>query len=286
MTGPRPPLKSPVALRPRASLGERATRFLFLVLCALVFAFLVLPIAAILPLSVNGGSFLAYPLDGFSGRWYAEVLTTEKWIRALTSSLIVAVPATAIATVLGTLAAIGLATANLRGRGALTALLISPMIVPVIITAVGMYFFYAPLGLTNSYTGLILAHAALGAPFVLVTVTATLAGFDPSLARAAASLGAHPGVVFWRVMMPLILPGLVSGALFAFATSFDEVVVVLFIGGPGQRTLPREIFDGLREHVTPAITAAATLLVALAAALMGAMELLRRRSERLTSRRR
>jgi putative spermidine/putrescine transport system permease protein len=258
---------------------------MFLVFCGLVFAFLILPIFAIVPLSFNGGSFLAYPLDGVSLRWYEEVFTADKWLRALRNSLIIAIPATALATVLGTLAALGLANARFRGKGLLTGLLISPMVVPLIITAVGVYFFYAPLGLTSSFTGLILIHAALGAPFVLVTVSATLDGFDTSLIRAAASLGARPHTVFFRVIMPLILPGLVSGALFAFATSFDEVVVVLFIGGPEQRTLTREIFDGLREHVTPAITAVAALLIVLATALMVAMELLRRRSERLTGRR-
>ena len=131
----------------------------------------------------------------------------------------IAVPATALATVLGTLAALGLSTARFRGQGLLTGLLISPMVVPLIISAVGMYFFYAPLGLTNSYIGLILAHTALGAPFVFVTVSATLAGFDTSLIRAGASLGAPPPTVFFRIIVPLILPGLVSGALFAFATS-------------------------------------------------------------------
>jgi putative spermidine/putrescine transport system permease protein len=272
------PASSPVPL------SQRAGRWAFLTYCALVFAFLVLPILAIVPLSFNGGSFLTYPLDGLSFRWYEEIFTTEKWVRALRNSLIIAVPATTLATVLGTLAALGLSTARFRGRGVLTGLLISPMVVPLIICAVGMYFFYAPLGLTNSYLGLILAHTALGAPFVFVTVSATLAGFDTRLVRAAASLGAPPPTVFFRVIVPLILPGLVSGALFAFATSFDEVVVVLFIGGPEQRTLPREIFDGIREHVTPAITAVATLLILLATALMVTMELLRRRTERLSGR--
>jgi len=265
-------------------LSQRAGRWALLVLCALVFAFLVLPIFAIVPLSFNGGSFLTYPLDGFSWRWYEEVFTTEKWVRAMRNSLIIAVPATLLATVLGTLAALGLSTARFRGQGLLTGLLISPMVVPLIISAVGMYFFYAPLGLTNSYIGLILAHTALGAPFVFVTVSATLAGFDTSLIRAGASLGAPPPTVFFRIIVPLILPGLVSGALFAFATSFDEVVVVLFVGGPEQRTLPREIFDGIREHVTPAITAVATLLILLATTLMVTMEMLRRRTERLSGR--
>jgi putative spermidine/putrescine transport system permease protein len=266
-------------------LSQRVGRWALLGLCALVLAFLVLPIFAIVPLSFNGGSFLTYPLDGFSWRWYEEVFITEKWVRALRNSLIIAVPATALATVLGTLAALGLSTARFRGQGLLTGLLISPMVVPLIISAVGMYFFYAPLGLTNSYVGLILAHTALGAPFVFVTVSATLAGFDTSLIRAAASLGAPPPTVFFRVIVPLILPGLVSGALFAFATSFDEIVVVLFVGGPEQRTLPREIFDGIREHVTPAITAVATLLILFATTLMVTMEMLRRRTERLSGRR-
>ncbi len=267
------------------SVSQRMFRWAFFGFCGLVFAFLILPIFAIVPLSFNGGSFLTYPLDGFSLQWYEEIFTTEKWLRALRNSLIIAIPATALATVLGTLAALGLSTARFRGKGVLTGLLISPMVVPLIITAVGVYFFYAPIGLTSSFAGLILIHTALGAPFVFVTVAATLDGFDTSLIRAAGSLGAPPHTVFFRVIMPLILPGLVSGALFAFATSFDEIVVVLFIGGPEQRTLTREIFDGLREHVTPAITAVAALLIVLATALMVAMEMLRRRSERLTGRR-
>jgi len=260
-------------------------RLLLLAYAALVLAFLVAPILAIVPLSFNAGSFLTYPLDGLSLRWYAEVLTTERWLRALGNSLIIAVPATALALVLGTFAAVGLAQARIRGKAVITGLLISPMIVPTIIAAVGMYFFFAPLGLVNSFPGLILAHAALGAPFVFVTVSATLATFDTSLVRAAASLGAPPMVVFFRVVMPLIAPGLIAGGLFAFATSFDEVIVVLFLGGPGERTLPREIFDGIREHVTPAITAVATILIILATALLAAMEALRRRSERLATRR-
>jgi putative spermidine/putrescine transport system permease protein len=260
---------------------SRAGRALFLAYCTLVFAFLILPILVIVPLSFNGGSFLTYPLDGLSLRWYEEVLTGERWIRALANSLIIAIPATALATVLGTLAALGLVEIRFPGRALLTGLLISPMVVPVIIIAVGLYFAFVPLGLVNSYAGLILAHTALGAPFVLVTVSATLSGFDRTLNRAAASLGAPPLIVFRRVTMPIILPGLMAGALFAFATSFDEVIVILFIGGPHQRTLPRELFDGLSQHVTPAICAAATLLVLLASGLLAAMEGLRRRAERL-----
>jgi putative spermidine/putrescine transport system permease protein len=153
--------------------------------------------------------------------------------------------------------------------------------VPVVITAVGMYFFFANLGLNNTYFGIILAHTALATPFVVITVTATLTGFDQSLIRAGASLGASPTTVFRKVTFPLILPGMISGALFAFVTSFDEVVVVLFIASPDQRTLPKQMFSGIREQISPTITAAATMLVLAAAAMLVTVELLRRRSERL-----
>jgi putative spermidine/putrescine transport system permease protein len=263
--------------RPPIDLG----RILLWVFSILVFAFLVLPLFAIVPLSFNGGSFLTYPLDGASLRWYEEVFTTERWRTALRNSLIVSIPATLLSTVLGTLAALGLSLFRFRARSLVTGLLLAPLVVPVIITAVGMTFAFAPLGLTNSFGGLILANTVLGAPLVVVTVLATLAGFDRTLIRAALSLGAPPILAFFRVVLPLIAPGVFSGAVFAFASAFDEHVVILFLGGPGQRTLPREIFDGLREHVTPAITAVATLFVLLATLLMVAIEMLRRRTARL-----
>jgi putative spermidine/putrescine transport system permease protein len=163
----------------------------------------------------------------------------------------------------------------------LMALIVSPMIVPLVIVAVGVYFAYAPFGLTGSLLGLTLAHTALAAPFVVITVSATLQGFDVNQARAGASLGASPVVVFRRIVLPLILPGVVSGALFAFVTSFDEVVVALFLTGPAERTLPRQMFNGIRENISPVIAAAATLLILLSVLLLAALELLRRRNERL-----
>jgi putative spermidine/putrescine transport system permease protein len=164
------------------------------------------------------------------------------------------------------------------------AVLISPMIVPVVLVAVGVFLFYAELGLASGYAGMILAHTALAAPFVVITVSASLAGLDATLLRAASSLGASPRQAFFRVVLPLILPGVVSGALFAFVTSFDEVVVVLFLAGPEQVTLPRKMFTDIREEINPATTAVATLLFVLAVVLMAAMEMLRRRAERLRNR--
>lgn len=263
---------------------ERAAQAALIVSATAVFVFLIAPILAILPLSVNDSEFLTYPLRGFSWRWYEQVFTDQKWRLAVSNSFLIGVPATLIATVLGSLAAVGLGLADFRGKAAVTALLLSPLVVPIVIVAVGLYFFFAPFGLTQSYAGLIIAHAALGAPFVVVTVSAALASFDRDLARAASGLGAPPVTVFFRIMLPLISPGVAAGSLFAFATSFDEVVVVMLLGAPHQRTIPREMFSGLRDSLNPTIAAVATMLTVIAVLLLLAVELLRIRSERLKHR--
>jgi len=270
-----------MAMPPYATPIERAWYYVFRAICALVFLFLIAPIIVIMPLSFNAEPYFSYPMPGFSLRWYEDFFTSDRWQAALQNSVIVAVSTTLLATTLGTVAALGLSRANFPLRPVVMGILISPMIVPIVITAVGMYFFYAMVGLANSYMGLILAHTALATPFVVITVTATLTGFDHSLSRAAASLGAPPLHVFRRVVLPLILPGVISGALFAFVVSFDEVVVVLFLASPEQRTLPKQMFSGIREMISPTITAAATLLILFSIALLTSVELLRRRSERL-----
>ncbi|RTL93024.1 ABC transporter permease [Ancylobacter aquaticus] len=260
---------------------EKLSYFLFAVFCTLVFLFLIGPILVIMPLSFSSEPWFTYPLPGLSLRWYVDFFTDERWRIALQNSGIVAVFATLIATGLGTLAALGLSRGNVPFAGLILSILISPMIVPVVIVAVAMFFGFAAVGLNNTYLGLILAHAILGTPFVVITVTATLTGFDRTLTRAAASLGASPWTTFRTITLPLIAPGVTSGALFAFVTSWDEVVVALFLASPDQRTLPRQMFSGIREQISPTITAAATLLVFFAALLMLTLELLRRRSERL-----
>ena len=254
----------------------------------LVLAFLMLPIVIIVPLSFNAQPFftftdgmLALDPDAYSTRWYAAVFGDRKWTLAIQNSFVIGIAAAALATLLGTVAAVGLSSPAMPFKRAITALLLSPMIVPLIIIAAGMFFFYTRFDLVGSYAGLIIAHAALGVPFVIITVTATLAGFDRSLINAGISMGAHPARVYWDVVIPLIRPGVISGALFAFVTSFDEVVLVLFLAGPEQRTIPRQMFSGLREQINPTILAVATLLIGLSVALLITLELLRRRSERL-----
>lgn len=244
----------------------------------IVLAFLIAPLLAIIPLSFNSGSYFSYPMAGYSLRWYRKALLNPDWQRAFLNSLGIGAMATLIATVLGTLAALGLSRSSFPWRSVVMPLLISPMIIPVVVVAVGFYMVFAPLGLTDSYAGVVLAHAALGTPFVVITVTASLLSFDRNLVRAAAGLGAPPWTAFRRVTLPLISPAVATGAIFAFATSFDEVVVILFIGGPSQRTVPRQMWSGIREAIDPSILAVATLLTVFAIALFITLNWLRGRT--------
>ena len=259
----------------------------YLGFCALVFAFLIAPILVIVPLSFNAEPYFTFTegmlrldADAWSLRWYRQIMEDEEWSRALANSLLIGVSATVLATALGTLAALGLSNPAMPARRFATGLLISPMVTPVIISAAGMFFFYSNLGLAQTHLGLIFAHAALGTPFVVITVTATLAGYDQNLSRAAASMGAGPLTVFRRVQLPLIAPGVVSGGIFAFAASFDEVVVVLFMGGIEQRTIPRQMWSGIREEISPAILAVAVFLIVFAVLFLLTVEWLRRRNAR------
>lgn len=273
--------------------------YAFRVICGAVFVFLITPILVVMPLSFNAENFftftpkmLQFDPEGYSLKHYRDFFSSNEWQRSFKNSLIIAPIATVISVTLGTLAAIGLSQSHVPFRRAIMAIMISPMIVPLIISATGMFFFYSDignwmegtLGLPKTFVGyvkVVLAHAVLGIPFVIITVTATLVGFDHSLTRAAANMGADPVTTFFRVQMPLILPGVISGALFAFITSFDEVVVVLFVGSASQKTLPWQMFTGLREQISPTILAVATILVVISIGLLTVVELLRRRSERL-----
>ena len=253
-----------------------------------VLFFLILPILVIIPLSFNTEPYFTFTkgmvmLDpaAYSIRWYEEIWTNENWILAIRNSFIIGFFATIIATSLGTLAALGLSSQHMPFKRYIMALMLSPMIVPLIIIAAGMFFFYTKFNIAGTYLGLIIAHAALGVPFVIITVTATLSGFDRVLYFAGLSMGASPLRTFFDIVVPLIRPGVISGAMFAFVTSFDEVVLVLFLAGPGQRTIPRQMFSGLREQINPTILAVATFLILTSVIFLITLELLRRRSERL-----
>ncbi len=267
-------------LSPYPTIGERLRIGLICAWCALIAVFLIVPILVPVPLSFNSQPFFTFPLAGFSLRWYRTVLGPGDWRAGLQHSALIAAATTLCATTLGTLAAIGLSNPRFPARRLVTVILISPLAVPVIITSVGIYLLFAPLGLASTFQGIILAHTVLASPFVVVTVGASLAGFDRTLMRAAAICGARPPMAFRAVMLPLILPGVLSGAAFAFVTSFDEVVVALFLASAPQRTLPIVMFTGLREQLSPAITAAATLMMSISILLLVLAEALRRRAVR------
>ncbi|MYA36327.1 MAG: ABC transporter permease [Gammaproteobacteria bacterium] len=263
---------------------SRLRRWLHVGFCAAVLFFLVAPVLVVIPLSFNAEPYFTFTEgmlrlepDAWSLRWYENVLGEGRWLPALGKSLVIGIAATIVSTTLGTLAALGLSSPAMPGRGLIMAVLISPMVTPIIITAAGMSFFYSDLGLGQTYTALILAHAVLGAPFVLIAVSASLSGYNHDLNRAAANLGADGWTTLRRVQLPLIAPGVFTGALFAFSASFDEVVVVLFIGGPEQRTIPREMWAGIREQISPEILAVATFLIVFAVLLLAAVNWLRQR---------
>ena len=287
-----------MALPSYATTGQRVGWYAFLTYCGLVFFFLIAPIFIILPLSFSASPFFEFTREfmnlepeAWSLRWYRQMVgissigdttvVTDKWMLGTRNSFIIGISATLLATALGTVAALGLSRPHMPFKGTIMAILISPMIVPLIITAAGMFFFYSKVGLAYSHLGVVLAHAAIGTPYVVITVTATLVGFDETLIRASGSLGAKPLRTFFKVIMPLITPGVVSGALFAFITSFDEVVLIYFIADAAQKTIPIQMWSGLRQQISPSILAVATMLVAFSIVLLFAIEMLRRRSERL-----
>ena len=290
-----------MALPSYATPVQRTYYYAYLVFCGIVFFFLIAPLVAIIPISFSRSPFmlftegmLAWPPDpeAWSFRWYRYMvgictdknLTTpcsNRWMIGTVNSFFVGTISTLVATALGTLAALGLSRPHMPYKGLIMSILISPMIVPLIITAAGMFFFYAKINLVYTFTGIILAHVALSTPFVVITVTATLVGFDTNMTKASQSLGARPARTFFKVIMPLILPGVISGALFAFITSFDEVVIVMFMASLDQLTIPKQMWAGIRQEISPVILCMATCLVALSIFLLSTVELLRRRSEKM-----
>ena len=267
-----------------AGVRERGpARFLLAMTTLAVLAFLVAPIAVVFPLSLSSGELLTLPVPGYSLRWYREFFTNDQWLLATRNSFVVGVATAIVATLLGTLGALGLFLGRFRGKALLVGLLSTPMVVPVVVTAAAVYFAFALVGLNNTLIGLVLAHTVLSVPYVLITVLATLQTFDRNLLKAAATLGAPPHVAFRRVLLPLIAPGVATGALFAFATSFDELVVAIFVSGPQQFTLPRQMYAGLREFLSPTIASAAVLLILCSLLLLAANEYFRVRGKARTA---
>ncbi len=252
-------------------------RCVLYIACALIFMYLILPVFVILPISFSSSKFLQFPPTGFSLQWYGKFFANRNWISATLRSFQVAILTTILSTILGTMASFAFVRGQFRGKKLLYGMVLSPLIIPVIITAVATYYIFARVRMIGTIWALVLAHTVLALPFVVVNVTSTLQGFDITLERAALSLGANRLVTFFKVTFPLIWPGVVSGALFAFITSFDEVVIAIFLSG-SRPTLPKQMWDGIRIAINPTISAVASLLIVFSILLLLSLQLFSGRS--------
>ena len=244
---------------------------------SLAFVFLVLPLVVVLPLAFNDSTFLTYPLEGFSLRWFSEFFTAPPWLHTLGNSVKVALGTTVIALLVGGLAAMGTMLAGKWGQIVLSALFVSPVVIPSVVLGVAMAYAFGRVGLGSTYYALVFAHTVLAAPLVFLSVMTSLKGLDPELERAAASLGASRWFRFHSITLPLAMPGFATGALFAFITSFDEVVVALFIASPESQTLPITLFSSLRDRLQPTIVVVALLLSIISCLFILALNRLQKR---------
>jgi putative spermidine/putrescine transport system permease protein len=248
--------------------GQSALSPFVTIAAAFVGLFLIAPILVIGVLSLSSSRFLKFPPPGYSLRWYKALITDDSWRDALLVSLQVATVVMPLATVLGSLAALGLVRRAKRGRELWLSYLLSPMIVPSIVTAVGMFLLYSKANLIESQSGLVLAHTVLAIPLVTLCVLSSLQGVDNSLELCARTLGARPTRAFLTVTLPLILPGILIGAVFSFITSFDELVIAMFITGTKTVTLPKRMWDGIRFEIDPTVSAISILIVVFTSTLV------------------
>ncbi|WP_342734217.1 ABC transporter permease [Bradyrhizobium sp. B117] len=256
-------------------------RLLPTTIVGLILLFLAFPIIVVFVLSFSSANYLSFPPPAFSLKWYAAYFGNTDWLESTWLSIWIAAVVVLLSTTLGTLSAIGITGLPRPLRVVATGLVLSPLIVPVIVVAIGIYYTFSRYGLVGAPIAIVLAHTCLAVPFVVTSVTASLAGIDPRLEQAALSLGATPAGALWQVTLPLIRPGVLVGSLFAFIASFDEVVVALFLSGSGAVTLPKRMWDDVRLEINPTIAAVSTLTILLAALLLATTHLLRRRSEQL-----
>jgi putative spermidine/putrescine transport system permease protein len=252
---------------------------LLIAAAVLIGVWLLAPMLVVIPMSLTDRRSLGFPPSGWSLQWYERFFTEEQWHGALLTSVQIALLVTVLATGFGTAAAFALVRGRFPGKGAVNALLLAPLVVPVVIVAIAVFGVYLRWQLSGTVLGFVMAHTALALPFVIITVSASLRGFDRRLELAAANLGASPATTFRKVTLPLILPGVLSGALFAFITSFDEVVVALFLQSPDVRTLPVQMFTSVTREVDPTIAAASTMILVLTTALLVLFAFTRRQEE-------
>jgi len=244
----------------------------------LVALYLVLPILIVVPVALTDQRFLSLPREGLSLQHFQTVLTSPEWLGSIWQSFTIALASTALSVVAGTLCAIGCWRISRRATDLVRLLMLLPLIIPSIVYAIGLYRYFGPLDLLDRFLGVVIAHGVTGIPYVVITVSTALAGFDPRLEQAARGMGASLSQTLRWVILPRIMPGIVSGAIFAFIHSWDELVMVLFIASRDVFTLPRRIWDGINENLDPAMAAVAVLLIVFTLLLLVVDMALRRRA--------
>lgn len=261
-------------------MNDNKINVIIYMICGLILAYLVIPIFIVIPISFSDASFLKFPPEKFSFRWFSNFFNSSSWVSSTWLSLKVAFITTIFSTLIAIPTSFGLVRHNFTGKSLLFGLIMSPLVVPIIISAIAIYFLYAELKIIGSITGLVLAHSLLAFPKVVVVVTASLKGFDLNLEHAAMNLGANRLQTFRLVTLPLVRSAVFSGAFFAFITSFDELIITMFICGTSL-TLPKRMWDGLRFEIDPTIAAVSTILILISGGLLLGFELFRRRAAAL-----
>ena len=246
----------------------------------LMMGFLALPALFVIPVSFTESGFLGWPPQGFSLKWYQALVETPVWINAAVRSLIVAIFASSLGMLFGVPAAFMLARSSFSGKGAVFAFLVSPIIIPNIFIAVGLFFLYAKIGLVGTTIGLVLGHTVLAIPYVVITVLAVVKGYDQNLDMAAFTMGANRKQTLLRVTLPMIRSGMIAAFMFAFIISFDELTIALFVTGGEVTTLPKQMWDDALLRVSPALAAVATLLLLFMSAFILVSEIMKRRAEK------
>ncbi len=246
------------------------------VVAAIIMLLLVIPTFIVIPMSFSDSQYLEFPPSNWSSRWYTEYIESSKWMRATVTSLQVGVLTMLLATPLGTMAAYALFVSGHRAARAIFVFLITPMIVPVILIAIGTFYAYGRVGLNNTITGLVLAHTVLAAPLVMIVITAALRTYDLNQERVARSLGATRLKAFFVITLPQIKFSIVIAALLSFLTSFDEVIIAIFVSGGLNATLTKHMFSALRDFIDPTIAAISTIMILISTVLLLATQFIGR----------
>jgi len=248
--------------------------------CGLVLLFMIMPNFVVFPISFSSATYLEFPPKEWSTRWYVDYFNRAEWIDATIHSFEIGICVTVIAVILGSLAAYGLVRGRFPGKSFINSLIISPMVAPILVTAVSVFILYTKLGLNGTLAGFIIAHTIVAIPFVVIVMTASLRGVDIALEQAAMNLGANRFTTLRRVVFPMALPGMISSGLFAFLISFDELIIAIFIASPRMSTLPKILWEGIRTEINPTIASVSTLLIGMSAIILVSVGFVRRYFEK------